>query len=117
MRNVLDMHKPISQADWRETRDLRASVGRNARVKIKSQRPACLLLTGRASPRSPNCSNRHQNGHHTYILNGDLMRTGLFSDLDYSIETATRRVSQTARTMVGAGLIVIAAVISPLREE
>jgi adenylyl-sulfate kinase len=125
MRNVLDLHKPISQADWREAREVCTSVDRNVRAKIKSQRPACLWLTGLSGAGKSTVAELlewtlHQNGHHTYILDGDLMRSGLCSDLGYSIKDRveqTRRVSQTARMMVDAGLIVIVAVISPLQEE
>jgi bifunctional enzyme CysN/CysC len=125
MRNVLDLHAPILPTDWREIRGLTVPVDRNARAKIKSQRPACLWLTGLSGAGKSTVAELlewtlHQKGHHTYILDGDLMRSGLCSDLGFSIDDRveqTRRVSQTAGMMVDAGLIVIVAVISPFQEE
>jgi len=52
----------------------------------------------------------------TYILDGDVLRTGLNQDLGFSeadrIENI-RRTAQVARLMVDAGIIVIVALISP----
>lgn len=125
MRNALDLHDRPSQADQRETRKLRASVDRNARAQIKSQRAACLWLTGLSGAGKSTVAELlewmlHQEGYHTYILDGDLMRSGLCSDLGFSAEDRveqSRRVTQTARMMVDAGLIVIVAVISPFQKE
>ena len=125
MRNALDLHEPISQDDWPEARPLRVSVDRNARAQIKFQRPACLWLTGLSGAGKSTVAELlewalHKKGHHTYILDGDLMRNGLCSDLGFSTDDRveqSRRVTQTARMMVDAGLIVIVAVISPFRKE
>jgi bifunctional enzyme CysN/CysC len=125
VRNALDLREPISQTDWPTTRKLRASVDRNARAQIKFQRPACLWLTGLSGAGKSTVAELlewtlHQKGHHTYILDGDLMRSGLCSDLGFSADDRveqTRRVTQTARMMVDAGLIVIVAVISPFQKE
>jgi bifunctional enzyme CysN/CysC len=124
MRNAL-VREPISKADWQETRGVPASVDRNARAQIKSQRPACLWLTGLSGAGKSTIAELlewtlHQKGHHTYILDGDLMRGGLCSDLGFSPDDRieqTRRASQIARMMVDAGLIVIVALISPFQEE
>jgi len=59
-----------------------------------------------------------RDGYHTYLLDGDSLRRGLNGDLGFSepdrIENI-RRVAEVARLMVGAGLIVLVAVISPYR--
>jgi adenylylsulfate kinase len=56
----------------------------------------------------------------TYILDGDNVRKGLNSDLDFSEKSRKenlRRVSEVAKLMVDAGLIVLTAFISPFKEE
>ena len=59
-------------------------------------------------------------GRHTYLLDGDNVRHGLNRDLGFSdadrVENI-RRVAETARLMVDAGLIVLTAFISPFRSE
>ena len=56
----------------------------------------------------------------TYVLDGDVLRTGLSRDLGFSdadrVENV-RRVTEVAHLMVNAGLIVITALISPFRAE
>ncbi len=57
---------------------------------------------------------------HTYVLDGDNIRHGLNSNLGFShadrIENI-RRVAEVARLMAEAGTVVIAAFISPYRED
>jgi bifunctional enzyme CysN/CysC len=59
-------------------------------------------------------------GRHTYLLDGDNVRHGLNKDLGFTeadrVENI-RRVSEVARLMVDAGLIVMTAFISPFRSE
>jgi adenylylsulfate kinase-like enzyme len=55
---------------------------------------------------------------HTYLLDGDNLRLGLNQHLGFTPEDRCeniRRVSEVAKLMVDAGIIVIAATISPLR--
>jgi len=62
----------------------------------------------------------HSLGIHTYVLDGDNVRQGLNKDLGFSIEDRKenlRRVGEAAKLMVDAGLVVIAAFISPLHSE
>jgi bifunctional enzyme CysN/CysC len=57
---------------------------------------------------------------HTYLLDGDNVRHGLNKDLGFTdadrVENI-RRVSEVARLMVDAGLIVLVSFISPFRSE
>ncbi|MDR2954766.1 MAG: sulfate adenylyltransferase subunit CysN [Prevotella sp.] len=56
----------------------------------------------------------------TYILDGDNLRHGLCCDLGFSPEDRSeniRRVSEVAKMMNDAGLVVIAAFISPYRKD
>ncbi len=59
-------------------------------------------------------------GRPVYVLDGDLLRSGLCSDLGFSeadrIENV-RRVGEVTRLFVDAGLVVLVAAISPLRRS
>lgn len=59
-------------------------------------------------------------GKRIFILDGDVVRTGLCRDLGFSAEDRAeniRRVAEVARLMNLAGVSVIAALISPFRAE
>ena len=62
----------------------------------------------------------HALGKHTFLLDGDNVRHGLNRDLGFTdadrVENI-RRVGEVARLMTDAGLIVLAAFISPFRAE
>ena len=59
-------------------------------------------------------------GKHTFLLDGDNVRHGLNKDLGFTdtdrIENI-RRISEVAKLMTDAGLIVLTAFISPFRSE
>jgi len=62
----------------------------------------------------------YEAGKHTYILDGDNIRSGLNSDLDFSDESRKeniRRISEVAKLMTDAGIIVLTAFITPFEEE
>lgn len=57
---------------------------------------------------------------HTYVLDGDNVRSGLNCDLSFSDidrDENIRRVAEVAKLMMDAGLIVITAFISPFKKE
>ena len=57
---------------------------------------------------------------HAYVLDGDNVRHGLNSDLGFSDKDRTeniRRIGETARLFVEAGVVVITAFISPFRGD
>jgi len=59
-------------------------------------------------------------GYHTYILDGDNVRSGLNSDLDFTDKGRVeniRRIGEVANLFVDAGIIVMASFISPFRQE
>jgi adenylyl-sulfate kinase len=61
-----------------------------------------------------------QAGKHTYLLDGDILRRGLCSDLDFSAVARgenIRRAGEVAALFANAGIIVIAAFISPFRAD
>lgn len=62
----------------------------------------------------------HMIGCRSYVIDGDVMRSGLCRDLDFSIEGRNeniRRVGEVAKLLVDAGVIAITAFISPLRNQ
>ena len=59
-------------------------------------------------------------GQRTYLLDGDVLRTGLNRDLGFSAEDRAenvRRVGEVAWLMADAGLIVVVALISPFQRD
>ena len=58
--------------------------------------------------------------HHTYLLDGDILRRGLCRDLNFSAQSRSeniRRAGEVAALFADAGCIVIAAFISPFRAD
>jgi adenylyl-sulfate kinase len=95
------------------------------RERLKGQRGRTIWLTGLSGAGKSTIATAlesalHARGLHTYILDGDVMRRGLNCDLGFSpVDRAEncRRTAEVAKLMVDAGLIVIAALISPFRKE
>lgn len=59
-------------------------------------------------------------GYQTFVLDGDNVRHGLCNDLGFSVDDRhenIRRVGELAKLFSDAGLIVLTAFISPLRED
>ena len=100
-------------------------VGKSERASIKNQRPGVLWFTGLSGSGKSTIANLvekrlHDMGRHTTILDGDNVRHGLNKDLGFTdadrVENI-RRVAETAKLMLDAGLIVLTAFISPFRDE
>jgi adenylylsulfate kinase len=59
-------------------------------------------------------------GHHTHVLDGDNVRTGLNSNLGFTDEDRAeniRRIAEVSKLMVEAGLVVINSFITPLQSN
>ena len=95
------------------------------RAQIKNQEPKCVWLTGLSGSGKSTLANAldkefTQMGMHTYILDGDNIRNGLCSDLEFDDKDRhenIRRVAEVSRLMFDAGLIVICAFISPFQRD
>jgi len=101
------------------------TVDRDARATLKNQRPRVLWLTGLPGAGKSTIADAlegtlHGLGLHTYVLDGDGVRTGLNKDLGFTPEDRAenvRRVAETAKLMADAGLIVIVSLVSPFRGD
>lgn len=100
-------------------------VNKQARSAMKSQRPCIIWFTGLPSAGKSTVMNLveqrlHQQGVHTYSLDGDNLRGGLTRDLGFTdadrVENI-RRAGEVAKLMVDAGLVVLCAFVSPFRAE
>jgi bifunctional enzyme CysN/CysC len=100
-------------------------VDKVARATLKGQRPCVLWFTGLSGAGKSTIANTlekrlHALGRHTYLLDGDNIRHGLNKDLGFTdadrVENI-RRVAETAKLFVEAGLIVMVSFISPFRSE
>jgi len=117
------LHFALRRADnvhWQHV-----EVDKDARSRLNSQRPALVWFTGLSGSGKSTIANLverrlHEQGHRTYLLDGDNVRHGLNKDLGFTdadrVENV-RRVAEVGRLMVDAGLIVLASFISPFRAE
>ena len=100
-------------------------VDKQTRASLKGQKPAVLWFTGLSGSGKSTIANLVEKalfaeGRHTYLLDGDNVRHGLNRDLGFTdadrVENI-RRVGETARLFLDAGLIVLVSFISPFRSE
>jgi adenylylsulfate kinase len=95
------------------------------REKLLQQKPVLLWLTGLSGSGKSTIADRveqelHLQGYKTYLLDGDNIRHGLNSNIDFSDsgrKENIRRIGEVAKLFLDAGIIVISAFISPFRED
>jgi bifunctional enzyme CysN/CysC len=100
-------------------------VDKAARESAKNQKARVIWLTGLSGSGKSTIANTlakrlHALGMHAYVLDGDNLRMGLNVDLGFTPEDRAenvRRVSEVAKLMVDAGLIVITALVSPFETD
>ena len=97
----------------------------NARETLNNHTSCVVWLTGLSGAGKTTIATSlerrlYEEGKRTYILDGDNLRLGLNQDLGFTkidrIENV-RRVAEVSRLMCDAGLITIAALISPFQSE
>jgi bifunctional enzyme CysN/CysC len=100
-------------------------VDKEARRHMNGHTSKVLWFTGLSGSGKSTIANTlekalHERGIRTYILDGDNIRHGLNKDLGFTdadrIENI-RRISEVAKLMVDAGVVVLTAFISPFRTE
>jgi bifunctional enzyme CysN/CysC len=101
------------------------NINKQARALLKNQNPAVLWFTGLSGSGKTTIANiveqrlyaRH---NHTVLLDGDNIRHGLSKDLGFTdvdrVENI-RRIAETSKLMVDAGLMVLVSFISPFAAE
>ena len=100
-------------------------VNKSQRSAIKNQKARVIWLTGLSGSGKSTIANALEkalfaNGAHCYVLDGDNLRLGLNMDLGFTPEDRAenvRRVSEVAKILVDAGLIVITALVSPFETD
>ena len=100
-------------------------VDRGARARLKNQTPRVVWFTGlpgsgKSTVADATEGRLHALGLHTYVLDGNNVRTGLNKDLGFTPEDRAenvRRVAEAAKLMLDSGLIVLVALVSPFRAD
>lgn len=101
------------------------TITRADREKLNGHTAKVIWLTGLSGSGKSTIANAlavklHAMGRRSYILDGDNVRMGLNKDLGFcnvSRAENMRRISEVAKIMMDAGLIVITAFISPFHKE
>ena len=102
-----------------------ASVTRQRRNKLNNHRSVVLWFTGLSGSGKSTLAHAleeklFQKGCRTFVLDGDNVRYGLNSNLDFSEKGRTeniRRISEVSKLMLESGLIVMTAFISPFNKD
>ena len=113
LRRATNIHKQILDID------------KNARNRLSGHLSKIIWFTGLSGSGKSTIANAlerelYQMGIRTYMLDGDNVRHGLCNDLGFSDSDRVeniRRVAEVAKLMVDAGIVVLAAFISPFESE
>ncbi len=100
-------------------------VTRTKRSRQKNQKSGVIWLTGLSGAGKSTIAmgldkQLTDEGYHSYVLDGDIVRAGLSRDLDFSDESRhenVRRIGELARLFADAGILVLVALISPFHKD
>ncbi len=103
----------------------RATVTRQRREQKNAHKAVVLWFTGLSGSGKSTLAHAveeqlYQNSLNTFVLDGDNVRHGLCSDLGFSDKDRKeniRRISETAKLLIEAGVITLTAFISPFKAE
>ena len=101
------------------------TLDRSSREQLLGQKSILLWFTGLSGSGKSTVANAleialYERGKKTYTLDGDNIRGGLNKDLDFSPESRTeniRRIAEVGKLFVDAGIITLAAFVSPYRKD
>lgn len=102
-----------------------STISRTDRERLNQHKGRVIWFTGLSGSGKSTLANAleqklHHEGLRTYILDGDNIRHGLNRDLGFSdtdrIENI-RRITEVAKLMMDAGIVVLTAFISPFQRE
>ena len=101
------------------------SVSARDRAELLRQTPGIVWFTGLSAAGKSTIASAvelrlHRSGKHTFLLDGDTLRTGLCRDLGFSNEHRhenIRRAGEVSRLMADAGLLVLVCAISPFAAD
>ena len=102
-----------------------ATVTRERRNQLNKHKSVVLWFTGLSGSGKSTMSHALEErlfnkGCRTFVLDGDNVRHGLNSNLDFSHKDRTeniRRIGEVSKLMMEAGFIIMTAFISPFRED
>ena len=102
-----------------------ATVTRERRNQLNQHKSVVLWFTGLSGSGKSTMSHALEErlfnkGCRTFVLDGDNVRHGVNSDLDFSHKDRTeniRRIGEVSKLMMEAGFIIMTAFISPFRED
>jgi adenylylsulfate kinase len=102
-----------------------STINRNDRERLNGHRAAVIWFTGLSGAGKSTLAHAleaalHRQGHRTLVLDGDNVRHGLCSDLGFSPADRhenLRRIAEVAKITHDAGIITLAAFISPMRAD
>lgn len=102
-----------------------ATVTRERREKLNGHKAVMLWFTGLSGAGKSTLAHAveeelHRRSCRTYVLDGDNIRHGISADLGFSLEDRTenlRRIGEIGKLFVEAGVITLAAFISPLKAD
>ena len=103
----------------------RGKISKEDRIKAMKQKGVVIWLTGLSGAGKSTIAVElehalFENGHQTYILDGDNIRHGLNKDIGFSPEDRSeniRRIAEVAKLFIEANIITITAFISPYRQD
>lgn len=104
---------------------MKTDIDRNLRETLMGQKAQTFWLTGLSGSGKSAVGNALEKqlyalGYHTMLLDGDNIRLGLNSDLEFSDADRAeniRRIAEVAKLLNDAGIIVITTFISPIRAD
>jgi adenylylsulfate kinase len=101
------------------------TVYRDNRESLNKHRSVTIWFTGLSGSGKSTLAHAvedylHKGGVRTFVLDGDNIRQGLCKDLGFTDEDRTeniRRIGEVSKLLVDAGVLTIAAFISPFRKD